>query len=155
MREPRPQWVAALRSLEGCASADIRYNVQVARWEFVLPGADGVMRSQFWGVFRDPSTGRPIKPDPVTGLYPFRDLDDAGMQEALANLERTYIANRHDSAGTTRRHVLRNYRFNKELLRDKYREAGNLFADMAADRGKRLRGATQISVPVTLTPRGA
>lgn len=141
MRTPRPEWIAALRRLEGCSDADIRWNESVGRWEFILAGADGVPRSQFYGRFDQPV-------DAQSGLYPFRELDDDGMREVLQNLERTYIANRFDGAGTTRREVGRRYRFNRELLQSKYREAGALFADLAAERGRRIRGATLIHVPI-------
>jgi len=141
MRTPKLAWVLALRRLEGCAAAEIRWNETAGRWEFILAGADGVPRSQFYGWFN-----RPV--DPVTGMYPFRELDDDGMREVLANLERTYVANRHDGAGTPRREVLRRYRFNRDLLQSKYRVAGEAFADMAAERGHRLRGSPLIHVPI-------
>lgn len=152
MREAKPEWLAQLRALEGCAEAEIRWNQTVGRWEFILVGADGKPRSQFWGQFYD-DRGRPTKPDPVTGLYPFRDLDDTGMREAIANLEKTFIANRYDGAGTTRREVLRRYRFNRELMTKKFKEAGWAFADMAAERGHRLRGSPIIHVPVHIGKR--
>lgn len=141
MRTARPEWIIALRRLEGCSAADIRWNDTLGRWEFVLDGADGVPRSQFYGWFNQPV-------DPVSGLHPFRDLDDAGMREVLASLERTYVGNRHDGAGTTRREVARRYRFNREHMRKQYRAAGEAFADMAAERGHRLRGAPIIHVPI-------
>ena len=150
MREAKQAWVLALRQLEGCGDADIRWNTEVARWEFVLRGADGIPRSQFWGVYKD-YRGRPLKPDPVTGLYPFRDLDDGAMREAIQNLEQTYVANRWDGTGSTQKEVLARYRFNQTHLQRQYRAAGEAFADMAAERGKRLRGALQVSVPATLT----
>lgn len=149
MREPRPHWLAMLRALEGCAEADIRYNEEVGRWEFILPSADGKMRSQFWGVFHD-ARGRWVPPDPVTGLHPFRELDDQGMREAIASLERTYVANRHDGAGSTRREVRRRMAHNAAVQRAQYRAAGELFADMVMDRGRRLRGGALIQVPITL-----
>ena len=152
MRSPKPAWLAQLRRLEGCAEADIRWNTAVARWEIVLPSADGKPRSQFWGWFRDAS-GRRIPPDPATGLHPFRDLDEAAMRELIANLERSYIGNPFDGAGTTRREVLRRYRYNRDLQQRKYREAGEAFADLAAERGRRLRGALLIPVPVPIGTR--
>lgn len=144
-RTPHPAWLAQLRRLEGCAEADIRWNDAVGRWEFCLKGADGIPRSQFWGWYRD-DRGRPLKPDPVTGLFPFRELDDAGMREAIANLERTYIANPFDGVGTTRKEVLRRHRFNQDVMGRQYRAAGEAFADMAAERGHRLRGSPIVSV---------
>jgi hypothetical protein len=154
VREPKPEWVQALKALCG-SDSDLRWNEQVGRWEFVLLGADGIPRSQFWGVFFDPRTGARLEPDHATGLLPFRDLDDTAMREALGNLERTFIGNREDGAGTTRREMERRIRFNRDTMRRKYQEAGEAFADMAAERGRRIRGAPLVSVPVTLTPRGA
>lgn len=150
MREPKPEWVAALRALDGCAQADIRFNPAVGRWEFLLPGADQVVRSQFWCWFRDPQTNAPIPPDPVTGLGPFRELDDDAMREALHNLEVSFVGNRHDGAGSARKEVLRRVRFNRDLQQAKYRAAGEAFADLAAERARRLRGAPLIHVPVHL-----
>jgi len=152
VRTPKPEWIAQLRHLEGCAEADIRWNVAVARWEIVLPSADGQPRSQFWGWFRD-ANGRRIPPDPTTGLHPFRDLDDAAMRELIANLEASYIGNPYNGAGTTRREVMRRWRFNRDHQAKQYHVAGALFADMAAERGRRLRGAPLIQVPVTIGKR--
>jgi hypothetical protein len=152
MRVPKAAWLAQLRRLEGCAEADIRWNDSVHRWEIVLPSADGRPRSQFWGWFRD-ANGRRIPPDPATGLHPFRDLDDAAMRELIANLEATYIGNPYNGAGTTQREVTRRYRFNRDLQASKYREAGEVFAFMAQERGRRLRGAPLVSVPVTIGKR--
>lgn len=149
MRAPKPEWVAALRRLEGCSDATIRFNHAVWRWEFILPGADGIPRSQFWGWFYEIRNGQrvPATPDPETGMYAFRELDDEGMREALANLEKTYIANPWDGAGTTRKEVLRRYRFNEALRQRKFDAAGQAFADMAGERARRIRGAPQVAVP--------
>jgi hypothetical protein len=150
MREVRPEWIAALKAVDG--GAELRWNSTVGRWEFILSSADGVPRSQFWGWFYRIERGKrvPTTPDPVTGLYPFRDLDDDAMREAIDNLTRSFIGNPFDGAGTTRREVMRRYRYNRELQSQKYREAGEAFADMAAERGRRLRGAPLIHVPVTI-----
>jgi hypothetical protein len=134
VREPKASWVRALRSLTGVETDDIRWNVALARWEFVMKGADGIPRSQFWGDFRHPV-------DPVTGLFPFRDLDDDGMREALANLTKTFVGNPHDGAGTTRAEVMGRHRRNKTEARRRYMAAGEQFADMAVERGRWLRGA--------------
>lgn len=131
----------ALRDLTGVETDDIRYNAALARWEFVLRGADGIPRSQFWGWYRNPFNGQPIEPDPVTGLHPFRELDDDAMSEALANLAKTFVGNPYDGAGDTRSEVMRRYRQNKAEARKRYMAAGENFADMAAERGHRLRGA--------------
>ncbi len=140
MRQPKESWVRALRDLPGCADDDLRWNEQLHRWEFVLRGADGVPRSQFFGDFRQPV-------DPVTGLYPFRDLDDDAMLEVLANLQKTFVGNPHDGAGSTQKEVLRRHRGNQAEGRRRYLKAGEAFADMVAERGYRLRGAARIVVP--------
>lgn len=149
MREPRPEWVAALKATCG-AESELRWNATVGRWEFLLLSADGLLRSQFWGWFFDPQTGVRLEPDPVTGLLPFRDLDDDAMREALRNLERSFIGNRHDGAGTTRREMDNRLRFNRDHLRRKYQLAGEAFADMALERARRIRGGALIHVPVTI-----
>jgi hypothetical protein len=139
MREPKPAWIAALRALTGCETDDIRFNTLLHRWEFSLAGADGISRSQFFGVFSAPV-------DPVTGLHPFRELDDDAMAEALGNLERTFVGNPYDGAGSPWREILRRQGYNEAHMREKYRRAGELFADMVAERGHRLRGSPLIAV---------
>jgi hypothetical protein len=134
MREPKAAWIRALQALPGCADDTIRWNAALGRWEFVMKGADGVPRSQFWGDFR-----RPV--DPVTGLHPFRELDDAAMQEAIANLQKTFVANPHDGAGSTQAEVLRRMDANRAEGRKRWKQGGEWFAEMAAERGHRLRGA--------------
>ena len=136
MRTPRPEWVTALRTLEGCSDAEIRWNVEAGRWEFVMRGADGVPRSQFWGQFWRWEHGKRVKntPDPVTGTYPYRDLDDAAMREALQNLSETYVANRHDGSGSVGREVRRRLQFNRDVLQRGWTLRGEAFADMAAER---------------------
>lgn len=155
MREPKAEWVTALKALD--SGADLRWNASVGRWEFILSSADGVPRSQFWGWFYQVVNGQqvPIEPDPVTGLHPYRDLDDAAMAEALRNLERTFIGNPFDGAGSTRKEVRRRMRYNEAHAQRQYRAAGEAFADMAAERKHRLRGAPIIHVATALTPRGS
>lgn len=130
---PKAEWVSSLRALCG-PGADIRYNETVCRWEFLIPGADGVPRSQFWVWFDRPE-------DPVTGLRPFRELDDDGMRIALDNLTRTFVGNPWNGVGSTRKEVLRRYRQNRDAAEKHYREAGEQFSYLAAERGRRLRGA--------------
>jgi len=150
MREPQPSWIRRLRALTGQEHDTIRWNADVGRWEFVLTEADGVQRSQFWGWFRLPTTGQPLAPDPETGLYPFRELEGEGINEALANLERTFVGNPFDGAGSNRKEVIRRHRWNQHEKAKHYQRAGEAFADMAAERGHRLRGSPLIHVPVTL-----
>ena len=152
MRVPKPCWVRALRALTGFEQDDIRYNETLGRWEFVLTCGDGVPRSQFWCVYKNPLTGEPIKPDPATGLQPFRELDDEAMRDALKNLESTFVANPFDGAGSTRKEVMKRIKENRDAGQRRYKQGGYAFADMVNDRAKRLRGA--IRVPVSTTIRG-
>lgn len=151
MRVPKAEWVAALKAVD--PGADLRWNEAVGRWEFILTSADGVPRSQFWGRFFD-QHGQRLPLDPSTGLAPFRDLDDDTMREVLANLERSFIGNRHDGAGSTRREMERRVRYNRDLLAGKYRKAGELFADMVAERGRRLRGGVLVGVTQDINEKG-
>lgn len=153
MREIKPEWVAALRALTGQEGDTIRWNVALQRYEFVLAGADGRPQSQFWGQYHNPLTGERILPDEVTGLYPFRELDDAGMVEALRNLEMTFVANPYDGAGTTRKQALTRMRHNRALRKKQLRDAADGWADMMLDRSKRLRGALQLTVPGTVADK--
>ena len=145
MREPKPEWIAALRRLTGCEQDTIRFNETVWRWEFVLTGADAIPRSQFWGWFNQPA-------DPITGLQPFRELDDDGMREALRNLERTFIGNPWDGLGSTKKEVTRRMKFNEEQKARGYKEAGDAWADMFMERRRRIHahpmvGWTRASEP--------
>lgn len=153
MREAKPEWIVALRALTGQERDTIRFNETVGRWEFQMVGASGEIQSQFWGVYHDPVTGQRVRPDEATGMYAFRELDDAGMREALANLERTFVGNRVDGAGTVRKHLLKGMRYNRQVLRKHRSDRADLFVDMVADRGQRMRGAVQIVMPGTLAAK--
>ena len=107
-------------------------------------------RSQFWCVYKNPLTGEPIKPDPMTGLQPFRELDDEGMRDALKNLESTFVANPFDGAGSTRKEVMKRIQENSAEGQRRYKQGGDDFADMVNDRAKRLRGATSVGVLTTI-----
>lgn len=140
----KPEWLAQLRAID--PGADLRFNEVVGRWEFILTSGDMVPRSQFWGWFRNPLTGQPIPPDPVTGLHPFRDFDDAAMDEACANLEKTFIGNPYDGAGTTRNEVLRRLAQNRHA-KEQYR--AQMVEELDArvrDRHRRIVGNPQVSV---------
>lgn len=150
----KPEWLARLHEVD--PQADLRFNALVGRWEFILTSADGKMRSQFWGRFyvqKLDGTRTPLPPDPETGLHEYRDLDDAAIEEVCDNLERTFIGNRHDGAGTTRREVLRRYRYNKELARRHYKQLGEEWADRFVDRLPRMRGTPQVGVLIDLSPK--
>lgn len=152
--ELKPEWLVRLR--QSVPEADLRFNYLIHRWEFILPSADGVHRSQFWGRFyttKADGTREYLKPNEVTGLHDFRDLDDAALEEACANLEHTFVANRYDGAGTTRREVRRRHEYNQQLRKGRYQAAGELWADMFLDRLPRMRGTQQVSVPIDVKAR--
>lgn len=125
MRVPKPEWVKALRDLCG-PSADLFFNEQVGRWCFMIPGADGVPRAQFWGWFDQPA-------DPATGLHPFRELDDDAMRRALHNLTVSYV-------GNPRREIQKRLDHNNKVFRDAKRRSAEMFADMFHERRHRILG---------------
>jgi hypothetical protein len=131
MYDVKPEWLAALRAVDD--KAELRFNHTVNRWEFLLSHADGILRSQFWGDFTKPR-------DPVTGLHPYRELNDATMREALANLEKTFIGNRYHH-GTPWREAGRAYFENKRLQEERWRKRGEDFADFIWDHRRQLRDA--------------
>lgn len=143
MREPKVNWVRALRALTGQDQDDIRWNEVLGRWEFLLMHADGISRSQFWGHYDLPI-------DPVSGLHPFRELDDDAMRIALKNLEQTFVGNTFDGAGSPKKEILKRIGENREEGQKRYRQAGEDFATMAAERGHRLRGAPIIPVAINI-----
>ena len=86
MRTAKHSWVQSLRRLTGNDLDNIHFNEFVHRWEFTLAGADGIPRPQFWAWYDQPK-------DPVSGLYPFRELDDNSIKVALRNLQETFVGN--------------------------------------------------------------
>ena len=147
----RPEWLARLRAVD--PTADLRWNYLLERWELLLARADGVMQSQFWGWFyRQHLDGRRerIAPDPVTGLYPYRDLDDAAIEEMARNLEQSFIGNRWDGSPSTRHEVEKRIAFNDAKRSRFYKEAGELWADMYLDRLPAMRGTQQVAVGADL-----
>jgi hypothetical protein len=148
----KPEWLQALRALDD--KADLRFNYLLHRWEFILTCADGTPRSQFWcrfdamrdEVYEDPITGKRVSQrvpdrDSVNGLMPFRELTDAEFAVALKNLTESFVGNPHDGAGTVRRQVMRNYRFNRDLKERKFREAGTDMADFLWEHRRQIRDA--------------
>lgn len=136
------RWLAAVRAVS-TAQSDLRFNEEVGRWEFRLLGANGELQSQFYGWFHDPLTGERLASDPVTGLLPYRDLDDAGIAEVCRNLTETAVWNRHDGQQTTRRTVQARQRHNADLR-------AKLTArriQHVVDRLDAVRWAPQVAVP--------
>lgn len=152
MRVPDPKHVAALKRTCG-AECDLRWNEAVGRFEFLLPGGDGVVRSQFWGQFWRWDHGNRVRldPDPTTGLHPFRDLDDFAMREALDNLTKTFVGNPYDGAGSTQQEVANRIQHNAKVQRDAYQQAGEAFGYMAGERKRRLAGNPQVSILTNLS----
>lgn len=145
MRVPKPKWLKMLRAVS-TQQSDLRFNEEVGRWEFRLLGADGTLQSQFYGWFHDPQTGVRLQSDPVTGLLPFRELDDAGMREVCKNLTETALWNRHDGQGTTRKTVETRARHNRDL-REKLRQKR---IEHIVERLGEVRWAPSVAVPTTI-----
>ena len=143
MREPKRRWVEALRRLCGDERCYIKYNELIGRWQFGMPSADGVMREQSWCRF-DQTV------DPISGLHPFRELDDVTMVEALDNLTKTFVANPYDGAGTPKAEIWRRMEYNADVDRKRYKQGGEDFAYLAAHEGRRPRKQSSITVPTTI-----
>lgn len=90
-------------------------------------------RSQFWCRFDLP-------PD-ASGVQPFRELGEAEFQEALRNLERTFVGNPYDGAGTVRRKAAQAYFYNKTLLEQQRKARGEAYADFIWENRRRIRDA--------------
>ncbi|HKR56930.1 MAG TPA: hypothetical protein VJS20_11575 [Gemmatimonadales bacterium] len=157
MPEPKPEWLAALKAVDD--KADLRFNYAVNRWEFILTCADGTPRSQFWcqyGATRRESyvDTRGVKHwqtvpdrDPVTGMLPYRELTDLSFREAMKNLERSFVGNPFDGAGTVRRQVMQAHRFNQQHKQAIFRKGGELLSDFIWEHRRQLRdgGAGPVS----------
>ena len=138
MRIPHPEWLAALR--QSCGDhVRLSYNETVGRWQFDVLCVDGQYRPQFYCWTRDPKTGAVLEAD-AFGFLPFRDLDDAGLREVIRNLERSYLANPADGPGSPHEQVRRAEAYNRQVWRQKHHDAAGVFADMAWDRKRQLRG---------------
>jgi hypothetical protein len=144
----KPAWLAQLHAID--SNARLSFNTLLGRWQFDLTSGDGILRAQWWGWFKNPLTGEPITPDPVTGLYPFRDLDDAAMDEACANLIKTFVGNPWDGQGTPRKEILRRHRANRVLAEAHRRRLTEELDARIRDRRNRILGNPQVNVPVQL-----
>lgn len=128
VREAPAAFVAACQHICG-AGVFWRFNEAVSRWEFVSQSAAGMPVSQFFGWFYDPKTNRPYPPDPLTGLHPYRDLTPDAQTEILAALQKTYLGNPHDGAGTWNRQHAETREHNASVTRRKVRQYAALYAD--------------------------
>jgi hypothetical protein len=127
MARQAPEWfVARMRQFPDFL--DVRYNDVVGRWEFSFMSAANLPVSQFFGLEKNPLTGAPIEPDPVSGLLPFRDLDDTACHEIVKNCERTFLGNRVDGAGTWKKQIAERSEYNRGLRQESARKRGEDFA---------------------------
>jgi hypothetical protein len=95
----------------------MRANETVQRYELISPSAEGRPVSQFWGWYRDPKTGTPIEPDPVTGLHPYRGLDSHAQEAIIANLQRGYIGRTGYGLKDWAHYQRQNLAHNREVMR--------------------------------------
>lgn len=109
---------------------DVRWNDALSRWELVSDSVGGQPVSQFWGWFVDPNTGQRLAPDPVTGLYPFRDLDASGQLALLANLERGFQLR---GASSWRDKIGQRTAWNATERRARVKQRAQTFADLIAE----------------------
>lgn len=132
MPEVKAEWVQALRAIDD--KAFLRWNDSVGRYEFGLSHADGIVRSQFWCDFSGPR-------NPVTGLQPFRDLNDDTMREALDNLQKTFVGNPYDGAGTVQKDVKRRYWENEDIKAKRWKDRGTEYAEFIWEHRRQIRDA--------------
>ncbi len=150
-RIPQPGWVSALRAVTS-AEADIRFNEFVGRWEFILRAADGSPQSQFFGWFYQsmPNGQRvTLDPDPATGLYPFRELDDDAMTEVLEACIKTDLR-RPGGTGSPRREAERIMAENTQRARQQRSRAASDWAERVVDRRRQMHEIPLITVPVVI-----
>ena len=146
------RWLIQLRAVS--PEADLRFNEQVGRWEFLIKNAEGKHQSQFYGRFHDATSGQKMKPDPRTGMFPFRELDDEGMREVCRNLQLTAIWNPHDGAGTTQKQVVQNLIHNRTIEDTRKVNVQSLLRDML-DFGPRWAPQFQVTKQLTTSPTTA
>jgi hypothetical protein len=101
---------------------DARYNDVLKRYEIITLSAANRPVSQFYGWFRNPLTGKAIEPDPVTGLVPFRELDETAQEEVFKSLEQTFLGNPLDGAGSHRASQQRAREYNAALVQKRRKE---------------------------------
>lgn len=128
-REPPAEFVAQLRR-EFPDFVDLVFNETVNRWAFTFRSAAERPVTVFWGWDRNALTGEPIRPDPVTGLLPFRDLTPDAQAEIIRTGHATYIGNRVDGDGKWARRYSRVRNYNREQITKNARAKGDLYADM-------------------------
>lgn len=109
---------------------DVRWNDAISRWELISDSVGGQPVSQFWGWFVDPNTGVRLSPDPVTGLYPFRDLDVAGQLALISNLEKGYQLR---GAASWRDKIQQRSAWNATERRARIVQRANTFAELIAE----------------------
>ena len=148
MRVPKAEWLAALRQTCG-DQVRLSWNETVGRWQFDILCVDGEYRAQFLCQTHHPMTGEKLKED-VHGYLPFRELNDEVLREVLRNLERSFLGNPHDGAGTAQRHVAQRAHFNDaQAARNKRTRLNDLEAIVGEQRN-RIQGNVSVAVPVTL-----
>jgi hypothetical protein len=121
-----PAWfVARLRQYPDFLG--VRFNEELARWEFLFKSVAGLETSQFYGWDRNPLTGAVIEPDEF-GLLPFRDLDDTACHEILRSCDTTYLGNREDGVRDWKEKSEMARRYNAALRRKSAHQRGQDFA---------------------------
>jgi len=128
MREPPEGFVQRLKSTCG-SDWNVLWNDLLGRWQFDSLSAGGKVVSQFWGWYKD-QHGNPLEPDPVTGLYPFRDLDLTAQDEAIRNLQKTYIGKTGYGLIDWNKFQKSNIAYNQAVMQQRAKRRATLFADL-------------------------
>ncbi len=130
-----------------------RYNDVIGRYEIVTRSTVGREVSQFLGWWTNPLTGARIEPDPVTGLVPFRELDEDAQEEVFRSMQVTGIDNRHDGPGSHAKKMAQARAYNAALEKTRRRARAETIADLFKEVD--LRRPWVKDHPHAKDPRGA
>lgn len=147
----KPEWLMAFRAVT-CAEATIRFNDAAGRWEFVNRFANGYPCAQTFGWFYQTladGTRMPIPPDPETGLYPYRDLDDEAVTEVIEACIKTDLR-RPGGSQNPRREAEQIMRQNREDAAQQRDQLTTEWAERFVDRRRQLHSIPLVGVQENL-----
>lgn len=132
MRIPPAGFVADLQRRFG-AEWNVKWSELYSRWVVTGPSAGGQQTEQVWGWFRkwNPETKQyDMVATGEDGLPPFRDLDMEAQGEIIANMERSYLFNRHEGDTTVKKRFARLTRDNDATKAKNVQQRASTFAHL-------------------------
>lgn len=106
------------------------YDETAGRYAVKSLSVSGREVTQFWCRFHDATTGAPLAPDPITGLHPYRDLDEQAQEEMIRNLDRSYIGSTGYGEVDWMRTLQARRVHNASVFRQKVKQRAQQFADL-------------------------